>query len=226
MVGNGSETTVTKVLWDLSDGADLVDADHDGVALGPAAVLNAMIAHVERGEGAEFVSLGAFLQHLVRASVVEAAPLRAMLQATGVPQDILTVQWPRSLALGARASDKIDGLTQPAPGGGRNLPVTGFSANHTYLVRVESAGLLVARLRIDGSGLPSDRADLDLEILDRRAERLGSSRGERPVESVGRFVEPGVYLVRVRDGGSGNRADYSLSVDLEAPGGSGASVNP
>ncbi|MBX3268928.1 MAG: hypothetical protein KF729_01625 [Sandaracinaceae bacterium] len=216
--GLASETTTSRVLWDLSDGEALPDEDRDGVALGPAVVLAAMIAHGE--EPGAFPSLPSFLRHLVAAGRIDEAPLRAMLRATGLPADELlpadgTVPWPRDLEVGARRSAKIDGLTQPAPSGGPNLPQVGFDANHTYRVRVTEPGMLTARLRIVGSGGAEDRTDLDLELRDLRAEILADARGPQPIEAVARFVTPGWYVVRVRDHGDGNRADYTLEVDLE-----------
>lgn len=218
--GIGSETSVSEILWDLADGAGgLPDADEDGIALGPAAVLEAMI-ELAREEGT-FACLASFLAHLA-GERVEREGLRAMLQRTGEPaEDLLpdTPPWPRALAVGEGASGKIDGLTQPAPSGGPNLPATGFDAIHTYLVRVPEAGMLLVRLDIVGSGRPEDREDLDLELLDLRADRIADSRTVSATETLGHLVQPGWYVVRVRDGGRGNRADYRVRVQVETLGG-------
>lgn len=216
--GLGSETSVSAILWDLSDGtAELPDADDDGLALGPAAVLSAMM-ELARGED-EFVSLPSFLRHVVSRGLVASDALASMLQRTGEPEDLLpqgdAPSWPRRLEVGQTASDKIDGFTQPAPGGGPNLPGTGFDAIHTYLVHVVEPGMLVVRLDIVGSGRVRDHEDLDLELLDLRADHLESSRTESATESVAHLVTPGYYVVRVRDGGSGNRADYHVHAEME-----------
>ncbi|HJL17881.1 MAG TPA: hypothetical protein RMH99_19605 [Sandaracinaceae bacterium LLY-WYZ-13_1] len=223
VAGIASETSVAKVLWDLSDGpgTDLPDEDEDGVALGPAAVLEAMVGLAE--EDGSYGSLPAFLDYLVREGPLARDALAAMLTRTGEPVDELLpgdgVPWPPPVAIGDSVTGTIDGVTQPAPGGGRNLPLTGFSAIHTYRVRVEEPGMLVLRLYIQGSGRILDRTDLDLELLDRRADALARGASERPLETVGHLVQPGTYIVRVRDGGRGNRADYRLEVLQETLGG-------
>ncbi len=216
VAGLASETTVSMVLWDLGDDGAL-DEDGDGLALGPARILEAMAAHAE--EPGAFPSLPSFLAHLVRAGAVEAEPLRAMLGRTGVPAEEVLPEdgppWPLDLELGGRRSGKIDGLTQPAPSGGPNLPVTGYDAIHTYRVRVTQPGILHVRLRIVGSGRPPDRTDLDLELRDLRADLLADSRTLEPVEALAHLATPGWYIVKVRDAGSGNRADYTVEVEQE-----------
>jgi len=220
VVGYASETTVTMVLWDLIDRGE-VDRDADGIALEPGAVLEAMVTHA--AEPGSFASLPSFLRHLVDRGRVDEAALTAMLGRTSVPTDDLLVAadalpWPVDVAIGGSRSGKIDGLTQPAPSGGPNLPITGFDANHTYRVRVTEPGMLVARLRIVGTGRAgegTDHTDLDLELRDLRADLVADSRTHEPLETVAHFVEPGWYIVKVRDGGQGNRADYTLEIDQE-----------
>ncbi len=217
--GLGSETSVSQILWDLSDGVpELPDRDEDGIALGPAAVLTAMMGLAE--EEGTFGSLPSFLRHLVARGAVPQEALLGMLARTGEPVEELWPDdaedvWPRALALGGTRNGKIDGLTQPAPSGGFNFPATGFDAVHSYRVHVPVAGMLLVRLDIVGSGRAADRTDVDLELLDFRAERLADSRGESATESLGHIVAPGWYLVRVRDGGSGNRADYRVHASIE-----------
>ncbi len=216
--GMASETSVSKVLWDLSDGVEgLPDADDDGIALGAAPILEAMMAHAR--EPGAFPSLPSFLRHLGGGRVPE-AELRAMLTATGEPADELlpgeTLAWPRDLGLGESVTARLDGLSQPAPSGGPNLPITGLDANHTYRVRVERAGMLVVRMDIAGDGQAASRTDLDLELRDLDAELLADGRTESPREALARLVQPGWYIVKVRDGGRGNRAEYRLTVDVES----------
>jgi len=217
--GPGSETAVSEVLWDLSDGVEgIADADNDGVALGPAAVLRAMIAIGE--EPGAIPELAGFLRYLVRTNVIGAMPLKQML-ARGmqppsiVPDDDLP-RWPRTLALPGRVTGKIDGVTTPAPsGGGPARPENGLDAVHAYRVHVERPGFLVVRLSVLGSGRAADHEDLDLELRSIRAEMIVASRGETPIENVGRVLQPGWYTIFVRDGGNGNRVGYELNVVLE-----------
>lgn len=220
VVGYASETTVTMVLWDLIDHGE-VDRDGDGIAIEPGVVLDAMISHAE--EPGSFASLPSFLRHVVDRGLVGEEALMAMLGRTSVPTEGLVVPadalpWPVDVEVGGARSGKIDGLTQPAPSGGPNLPITGLDANHTYRVRVTEPGMLVARLRIVGSGRVADHTDLDLELRDLRADLIAESRTQEPMEAVAQLVEPGWYVVKVRDGGRGNRADYTLRIDQETLG--------
>ena len=86
--------------------------------------------------------------------------------------------------------------------------------------------MLVLRLEIAGTGRGADHQDLDLELLDMRADEIASSRSEEPRETVSRIVQPGWFIVRVRDGGRGNRADYRLRAEVETLGGPNVSARP
>lgn len=224
VAGLASETSVAQILWDLSDGSadGAPDRDADGLDLGPAAVLEAMISLADRP--GVYASLPVFLRHLWTSGRVDRDALAAMLRATRQPVDELLLDrdeeaWPLDVDVGARVEGVIDGLTQPAPGGGPNLPLAGFHAVQTYRVRVREPGMLVVRLYIEGTGAPADQEDLDLELLDLRAERLEVSATQGALEALGRLVEPGWYIVRVRDAGNGNRAAYRLEVLQEPLGG-------
>ncbi|WP_236606047.1 hypothetical protein [Sandaracinus amylolyticus] len=213
--GIGSETSVAGILWDLADGdGTLPDDDADGIALGAAPLLQAMI-EIARLDGA-FPSLPTFLRFLVASGRVPEMGVRTMLARTGEPASVLPegdiAPWPLDLRSGEAAQGKIDGLTQPAPSGGANRPDTGFDAIRAYRVRVERRSMLSVRLVIRGSGGDADRTDLDLELRDARARVLDAARGRASSEAVARVVEPGWYVVYVRDGGRGNRADYELHV--------------
>jgi hypothetical protein len=220
--GIGSEGSVCKVLWDLGDGSEggPPDTDEDGIALGPAAILRAMEAHAS--EDGAFPSLPSFLAYLVSSGAVSRADLGAMLDRTGEPRAELLpddgrVPWPIDLSIGATVRARIDGLSQPAPSGGPNIALTGFDAVHTYRVHVERAGMLVANLTMAGTGQEEDHTDLDLALLDLRADRLEGSSTLDARETVARFVSPGWYILRVRDGGGrGNRTDYELVTTLES----------
>jgi hypothetical protein len=225
--GIGSETSVAGVLWDLADGnheagsegegerqRPLPDEDRDGIALGPARVLRAMIALAATSDA--FPSLPGFLRFLVSSDEVPETALREMLTRTGEPASLLPATgaalWPLDLEVDGSATGKIDGLSQPAPNGGANRPDVGFDAIRAYRVRVARRGMLVARLTIYGSGTQRDRTNLDLELRDSRARLLDAARSRGAREAVARVVDPGVYIVYVRDAGDGNRADYQLDL--------------
>jgi hypothetical protein len=216
--GPGSEVGVAEVLWDLTDGdAEVPDRDGDGVALGAAAVLRAMFAL--RDVPGAYPSLPSFLRLLVARGLVSESALLAMLDRT--TQRAATLlgpavrAYPFDLGLPGRASGKIDGLSNPAPSGGSPRPQNGYDAVHVYRVEVTRPGFLSARLTILGSGRAADRTDLDLELRSIRSALVAAARTEQSVESIGRVVEPGWYVLYVRDGGGGNRVGYDLDVRLE-----------
>lgn len=216
MRGLGSEGAVAEVLWDLSDGADgLRDDDFDGVALGPGAVLEAM-RELAREEGA-YPALPTFLQHLVRSARVAPPALANLLARSGQPATLLPgaaepPPWPLELTPPNEVQGRIDGLSNPAPSGGPPLPSNGLDAVHAYRFRVPAPGRFRVQLRIAGSGGSADRTDLDLELRDQRAQLVASSLGTGPEERISRQLAAGTYVVYVRDGGAGNRADYTLRV--------------
>ena len=81
-------------------------------------------------------------------------------------------------------------------------------------MHLEEPARLVAMLEIFGSGRGQDREDLDLELRDIRSELLDRSAGQGRFETISRRLEPGWYLLTVRDGGRGNRVGYELRVEL------------
>ena len=217
--GLGSEASVASVLWDLTDGAaGYEDLDHDGVALGPAAVLRAMVAM--RDDPAAYPALDGFLHALTSgaAPAVGADPLRAMLTATGQPPSLVPARaedaWPSTLDAPGIVTGKVDGITDPAPSGGRPRPANGYDALRVFRVRVSERAWLHLELLIAGLGLPADRTDVDMELRDHRAELISAARGTEARETLSRLVDPGWYYVYVRDGGGGNRADWELRARL------------
>ena len=218
--GLGSETTVAGVLWDLSDGVDgdgeeadrSPDTDGDGLYLGPAAVLRGMVA-VSRAPHA-YPALGSFLRHLVETDVVDEAALRAMLRASGEPETVLDAPWPLELAVGSSVTGHVDGMTQPAPSGGENRAENGYDAVLAYRLVLPSAGSLVLTLTPSGTGSAADHTDLSLELRTDHAEPLGSSSNAGGPEVLSVPIAAGTYVVYVRDAGSGNVADYSLSASF------------
>lgn len=218
-MGLGSEATVASVLWDLTDGAEgYTDTDNDGVALGPAAVMRAMMA--QREDPAAYPAIDSILYSLTvngqNNSVPAVTPtaLTAMLRTTHQPESLLRGRaedlWPANFSVPGAIDGKIDGLTNPAPSGGRARPSNGFDAVKVFRVRMTTRGWLHLELSIDGLGLPADQSDVDLELRDHRAELIASARGTTARETLGRLLAPGYYYVYVRDGGGGNRADWTL----------------
>ena len=217
--GLGSEQGVAEILWDLADGGDdLPDADGDPVHLGAAAVLDAMIA-MSRVEGA-FPVISSLLGWLVETGQVTIPAVKDLLARGAHPAALLpsagATTWPVDLPVPGVVGAKIDGLSDPAPSGGPNRPENGQDAMRAYRLRMTERSRLSLRLRIFGSGRGADREDLDLELRDIRARLLDSSRGETPIESLSRVVEPGYYVVYIRDGGQGNRVGYELSATATA----------
>ena len=111
----------------------------EGIARGQPAVR----LHVERGhlgaqadfQAKDFVGK----RSLTRADMAKPDRKQLVGILTARPDELLPeegVAWPVDLELGTSRSGKIDGLTQPAPSGGPNLPITGFDANHTYRVQL------------------------------------------------------------------------------------------
>jgi len=225
--GNGAESSVADVLWDLTDGVEgYADRDHDGVALGPETLLRAMM-DMGRSEGA-FPCLSSFLEFITarqeltdgthRDALLSPEAVIAMLRATNEPDTLMVrspdARWPLDLPVPGVVTDKIDGLSDPAPSGGPRRPENGFDALRVYRVRVTQRGWLGLELRIQGSGRPADHSDLDLELRDLRGEVIAASRGEGDRETLSRLLQPGWYIVYVRDGGGGNRAYFELRTRL------------
>lgn len=222
--GLGSETSVAGVLWDLSDGIETdgneadrsPDTDGDGLYLGPAAVLRGMVA-VSRTPHA-YPALGSFLRHLVETGVANEAALRAMLRASGEPESVLDAPWPLDLTVGLTVgtpvTGHIDGMTQPAPSGGENRAENGYDAVLAYRLVLPSPGSLVVTLTPSGTGSAADHTDLSLELRTDHAEPLGNSSNPAGSEVLSVPIAAGTYVVYVRDAGTGNAADFTLSAAL------------
>ncbi|RLB56049.1 MAG: hypothetical protein DRJ42_04395 [Deltaproteobacteria bacterium] len=217
--GLGSEMGVAEILWDLADGSGgLDDVDQDGVALGAAGVLEAMAALAE--EPGSFPCIATFLRFVVDQGTVSEDAVRDLLLRGGHPSGLLPaageVLWPTDLAVPGQVSDKVDGLTDPAPSGGGARPQNGFDALRVYRVHVPHDAWLTVSLQVHGSGRGSEHQDADLELRDRSATLLASSRSEEPRELIEQAVDAGYYIIYVRDGGQGNRVGFTLSVSARA----------
>jgi hypothetical protein len=211
--GLGSQESVAEILWDLTDGAGgLPDLDGDSVALGPAVALREMIALSE--VGGAYPSLSTFLAHLVDRKLVGGKPLYELLLAGGHDPELPRSSWPYDIRPGERVAGKIDSVNQPLLGGPA-LKSTGIDAVRVYRFRIDRPGFVEARLKIFGSGHPDSGQDLDLELRDIRAKLITRSNGTGSEETVARFLDPGWYVIYVRDAGRGANAAYELSVRTE-----------
>ncbi len=217
--GLGSQRSVEEVLWDLSDGTlddgttPLPDEDHDGIAIGPAAIMAAMIRL--RSHADAYPSLVTFLRELVRGGGLReerAAQLLAQPTRHGIdfPPMASAERWPVALAARQEFHGKIDGLTDPAPSGGRAHPLNGYDAVRTFRVQVERPRAVRVTLSIEGHGNESDRTDLILELRSPRARVIERAGGASHTRELRRLLSAGTYIVVVRDAGTGNRADFTL----------------
>ncbi len=213
--GPGSETSVAGVLWDLSDGTGegeverSPDSDGDGLSIGPAAVLRGMISAAE--VPGSYVALASYLHHLIDTHVVSDAELRAMLAASGEPASILDTPWPLELAPNATVTGHIDGRSQPAPSGGENRADNGYDAVRAYRVPLAAPGTLHLSLIPTGTGSGADHTDLTLELRTDRAAHLTTSALPVGGESITQVLRAGTYVVYIRDAGTGNAADFTLT---------------
>jgi hypothetical protein len=213
--GIGNEMSVSDVLWDLIDGSEgYPDEDHDGVAVPPAVLMRAMMSW--RDQPSAYPALGTFLRLITSGTspALRREDLLGMLQRTREPTAMVpgddSQDWPSNLSVPGTVGGKIDGLTNPAPSGGRPRPQNGFDALRVYRVHMTARGWLHLELVIEGTGRPGDHTDLDLELRDHRGEVITAARGTDGRETLGRLLDPGFYYVYVRDGGQGNRANFEL----------------
>jgi hypothetical protein len=169
-------------------------------------------------EPGAYPSLATFLRRITeahgdRAPLLSRDELRAMLRRVGQPESVLTAEWPVDLAVPGEVRDRVDGITSPAPSGGPPRGGNGFDAMRVYRVHLTQRGWLRLELRIDGTGAPQDHTDVDLELRDMRGDMIVSAAGTGAVERIARLLQPGHYMVYVRDGGEGprgNRAGFTL----------------
>jgi len=213
--GVGTETTTFEILWDLADGTpELPDHDGDGIAVGLAGVLR-VIQSFERSRD-DYPYIGLFLQRAVQLGVLTEAQVIHIVKEPrphGLSWPLAGDDlWPTDLTLPARVLGKVDGVTDPQRAGGPPDPHNGFDAVQVYRFRVARPARLSATLRIQGSGRGADRQDVDLILYDINTDQLAAATAEQPSEELHVALPPGSYVLYVRDGGSGNRASYSLDV--------------
>lgn len=221
LLGNGSQIVAQALLWDLIDGADGIDdRDNDGVAIGVGEALRVYRSFRE-GDGPP--AMNSFLERAVSLGVVTDAQARAIVQQParlGFSYPVTPAErWPEELALGTEHRGRVDGRSQPAPSGGRNHLYNGLDASRTYLLRVPTRARVTIELVIDGPGTDASDTDLDLVLATRDLRSIATSATFERTERIERELEPGQYVVMVRDGDlgaaessrpGGNRATFTL----------------
>lgn len=223
--GIGSQNSAMQLVWDLIDGAeDVRDGDNDGVAVGLSGVMHIYASFRDDPDaipGIHTVIERAVDLHLIsaqQASQLVRVPIDHGFSYPLRPDE----RWPIDLPLPGEVRGQVDGMSQPAPSGGRNIPWNGFDAIRTYRVRVTRRQVLNIELSIDGPGTQASGTDLDLQLLTRHLQPLARAEREGPIERIARMVDPGTYIILVRDGDTqpgllrvgtpGNRAAYTLRV--------------
>lgn len=209
--GIGSQDASEALLWDLIDGADgIPDADNDGVAIG---LTNALRVYHSFREGPAPPSMNVWLERAVSLNIVTDAQARAIVQTPaplGFAYPVTPAErWPEELAIGAELRGRIDGRSNPAPSGGHNHAYNGLDASRAYLLRVSSRRRVTIELAIDGDGTDASDTDLDLQLVTRDLRAIAQSATYGRTERIEHELEPGQYVVLVRDGdmsaGSGDR---------------------
>jgi hypothetical protein len=221
--GIGSQDIAQTLLWDLIDGAEgLPDADNDGVAIG---ITNALRVYRSFHQGDAPPAMNGWLERAVSLGVVTEAQARSIVHtperlgfAFPVPAG---ERWPEELVIGGELRGRIDGRSDPAPSGGRNHTFNGYDASRAYLLRVSSRRRVTIELVIDGPGTDDSDTDLDLQLTTRDLRSIAQSAGYDRTERIERELEPGQYVILVRDGDMsagdgprtgprGNRATFTL----------------
>ncbi len=221
LLGIGSQQVAQSLLWDLIDGVDgIADQDDDGVAIG---LSDALRVYRSFREGDAPPAISTFVARAVSLGVVSDAQARSIVLhparlGFAYPPSA-SDRWPEELAVGADVRGRVDGRSQPAPSGGRNHTYNGLDASRTYLLRVPARARITLELVIDGPGTDASDTDLDLVLATRDLRTIASSASFERTERLERVLEPGQYLVMVRDGdmdaaenarGVGNRATFTL----------------
>lgn len=221
--GIGSQDIAQTLLWDLIDGADgLADVDHDGVAMG---LTNALRVYRSFHRGDAPPAMNTWLERAVSLGFITDEQARSIVQtperlgfAFPVPA---SERWPEELVLGSALRGRIDGRSEPAPSGGRNNPFNGYDASRAYILRVPSRQRVTIELVIDGPGTDDSNTDLDLQLTTRDLQLIAQSAGYERIERIERELDPGQYVILVRDGdmfagrgprtsARGNRATFTL----------------
>ncbi|MBN1420014.1 MAG: hypothetical protein JXP34_14640 [Planctomycetes bacterium] len=212
--GIGSEESVTKVLWDLTDAPA---SDDDPLAIEPAGVWSVLTTYVR---ARPFVCVFDVFEGCRILGIAPQADLAALLAPEEIPFPPLPEeQWPWVLSLPGHAERRIDAL-----GSWPQNVTNSFDSAHFYEVILDAPRRLVATLTIDGTG--STPEDLDLFLYAETPPGSSSARLQKsdltnaPVERIEAVLPAGTYLLEVRGyhisglREIGQQADYSLDVEV------------
>jgi hypothetical protein len=218
--GIDTEASVQELLWDIADGTGgLPDLDHDGLAIGLRGVLQVLGSMRQHGDVGY---IGAFLERMVEqrlATDIQVASLLLRPREQGIRWPLRgNDRWPPVLTPPETVLGEIDGR------GDGGTSFNDVAAVHAFRVDLRAPAELEVELSIEGSGNVDDASDLDLELLDVRFEQLQRSATENSHESISVDLQPGTYILLVRDGSPntwssrrnhGNHARYELRVALD-----------
>lgn len=218
--GIGGELTVAEIIWDLGDGgAGPADSDSDSIALPPSELYGALTTFDPNTDG---VYLGLFLDRLVGLSAtLTTGALAAFLagppENQGVSYPLAGADiWPTVIGVGDTALGLVDSRPAVPPNLSVKDPCRGITSSAWYhLVLTQSRTL---RVNLDIQPISGSGDNLDLFLTSNTEvffPILSSTQSGATDESVGPITLPaGTYFIRVEAncGGSGNRANYSLTV--------------
>ncbi|MGE0192687.1 MAG: PPC domain-containing protein [Planctomycetota bacterium] len=222
--GIGGEFTVAEIIWDLGDGGlGPTDTDGDAVAAPLGDILDAMFT-LEPTQDAPYIGL--FLDRVVAGSASVSQPqVTALLlapedQGIGYPlagDDV----WPIPIAIGGNHSGTLDSL---ATGTGFKNQCRGITSSAWYRLDIASSTTVTIDLAITPIAGSGNNLDLYLTSNTNVNGSLAQSTNSGSAsEQIIRTLSPGRYLIRVEArftgscdpmdaSGTGNRADYTLSV--------------
>lgn len=221
--GIGGELTVAEIVWDLGDGgAGPTDTDGDGIALPLSELLAATLTFDPAADG---VYLGLFLDRLVALSAtLTAGQLAAFLagppENQGVSYPLAGADvWPTAIGLGDVALGQVDSLPANPPNLSVKDPCRGLTSSAWYHLVLPQATTVRIDLDIQPVAGSGDNLDLFLTTNAQVFQAFAASTNSGATdEQIGPItLAAGTWFIRVEAncGGSGNKADYVLTVVQE-----------
>ena len=222
--GIGGELTTAEIIWDLGDGGSgPTDTDGDVVAAPLSDILQALFSF-QPTQDAPYIGL--LLDRLVAqsASVTQAQVTALMLapENQGISYPLTGGDvWPIPISVGGNDSGTLDSL---ATGTGFKNQCRGITSSAWYRLDIASSTTVTIDLSISPIAGSGDNLDLFLTSNTNVNGSLAQSTNNGSAsEQIIRTLSPGRYLIRVEArftgscdptdaSGTGNRADYTLSV--------------